>query len=329
MPKVFISHAQEDLKIAERVYVDLIREGIDPWLASRSLLPGQNWGAEIRRAIKGSQYFLALLSMKSVSKRGFVQKEIKAALDVFGEFPANSVFIIPVRLDRCQPREESLGSLHWVDLFPSYKEGMAKIVAAIKESAAHNVQRVEYRSDFDELLLIRSVDASASLDQIAEWRPSLIREGGPVQEKSVQLWFEETGVSRLDSVKCYWSDGKPLLVVFVFDLNDLACQEWEEMAKRLEAELWRVGGRLMGILDRKEIRVEWGGPSGEGVVADFRVFYYVDHKMGYLILDVSEVSGTVPLSEILRCGKQIALVLNEVVKNVRPSTETGGKVQEN
>ncbi len=80
MKKVFLSYAREDLKIAKKIYNDLADKGINVWLDDNALIPGQNWRYEITQAIKGSNYFLALLSSNSVSKIGYVQKELKLAV---------------------------------------------------------------------------------------------------------------------------------------------------------------------------------------------------------------------------------------------------------
>jgi hypothetical protein len=50
------------------------------------------WEPAIRKAIRESEFFLALLSEKSNSKRGYVQKERKNALDVLEEFPEDQVY---------------------------------------------------------------------------------------------------------------------------------------------------------------------------------------------------------------------------------------------
>ena len=64
---IFLSYAIEDERIAERVYKDLINHGYDVWFGKVSLLAGQKWKDEIKKAIKNSKLFLALISSKSVS----------------------------------------------------------------------------------------------------------------------------------------------------------------------------------------------------------------------------------------------------------------------
>jgi TIR domain len=66
--QVFISYAREDYGIAERLYNDLKRAGLDPWLDKKKILGGQHWKKEIREAIRNSAYFIPLFSSTSVKK---------------------------------------------------------------------------------------------------------------------------------------------------------------------------------------------------------------------------------------------------------------------
>ena len=132
MPRVFISYAREDHKIAQQLRADLIARGIDTWLDQEDILPGQEWEAAIRGAIKDSSHFLALISNNSVSKRGFVQKELRMGIDVLDEFPPGQVFLIPVRIDDVRPSHSKLEKLQWVDLWPSYERARSRVILAIR-----------------------------------------------------------------------------------------------------------------------------------------------------------------------------------------------------
>ena len=101
--RIFISYASEDIIAARRLYDALKRSGMEPWLDIHDLLPGQQWKPAIRNAIRDSAYFVVLLSSKAVSKRGFVQSELKQALEVLDEAPQSDIYLIPVRLDHCAP----------------------------------------------------------------------------------------------------------------------------------------------------------------------------------------------------------------------------------
>jgi hypothetical protein len=129
--QVFISYTRKDIESARRLYRDLRNAGLTPWLDEESLLPGQNWKSAIKKVIRDSRHFIALLSSSSVEKRGYVQKELKDALDVLDEFPRTSIYVIPARLDNCKVDDEKLADLHYVDLFPDWDKGVEKIIKAV------------------------------------------------------------------------------------------------------------------------------------------------------------------------------------------------------
>ena len=132
--KVFISYAREDSGIAQRLYDDLKEAGVELWFDRKNLMPGQQWNIEIKKAIKDSTIFLALISSNTLSKRGFTQKELKTALDIVDEMPEGNIFIIPVRVDDCQ-LDVRLQHFQWLDLFPSYSDGLRKLLKILKPEA--------------------------------------------------------------------------------------------------------------------------------------------------------------------------------------------------
>ncbi len=129
--KVFISYAIEDYETAKRLYNDLKLAGIEPWIGKEDIQAGQNWEYGIRKTIRESSYFLALLSSKSVSKIGYVQTVVKIALDILDKHPKSEIFLLPVRLDDCKPHDEKLQELQQCDLFPSYEQGLKEILRVI------------------------------------------------------------------------------------------------------------------------------------------------------------------------------------------------------
>lgn len=131
---VFISYAREDQPWAERLYLDLRLKQVNAWLDVRCLAAGANWKLEIKRAIRKSRYFILLLSKHSITKRGFVQREMKEAIEVLREFPTGDIFLIPAKLDSTVPAEEELTNLNWVDLLPDYHGGLARILSTMSLS---------------------------------------------------------------------------------------------------------------------------------------------------------------------------------------------------
>ncbi len=141
--KIFISYAREDAETARRLYYDLKEAGVVSWMDKEKLLIGQNWEFEIRQAIKDSSYFLALLSSNSVSKQGYVQKELKMALDILAGLPKSKIFLLPVRLDECFPLDEALQEINRGDLFPDYDKGLHNILQAIDIPAKSKMELAE------------------------------------------------------------------------------------------------------------------------------------------------------------------------------------------
>ena len=135
---VFLSYAKEDLAVAERLYDDLSSMGVAVWFDRKDLTPGERWKLGISRAIRNSSYFLAILSKASVDKRGYVQRELKEALEVLREVPEHQTFIIPVRTEECEPTNPELLELQFVDLFPSYEEGFGKLKSVLVPDATHS-----------------------------------------------------------------------------------------------------------------------------------------------------------------------------------------------
>jgi formylglycine-generating enzyme required for sulfatase activity len=129
-PTAFISYAREKLDAAQRLYDDLKRAGVDPWLDVKSLRGGAPISATIKRAIKSCRYFIVLLSAESV-KVSYVNRELREALERLGDFPETDVYLIPVRLEDVQPAQEALENLNWINMFPSWDDGLREILISI------------------------------------------------------------------------------------------------------------------------------------------------------------------------------------------------------
>src|SRR5688572_27906347 len=105
---VFISYAREDKSLAAQLYRDLRKAGIAAWLDEYGLAPGANFRTEIPAIINTCSYFVALVSSQSISKKGFVQKELRLAFDVLEEHPHGAIFVVPVRIEPCIPKDPRL-----------------------------------------------------------------------------------------------------------------------------------------------------------------------------------------------------------------------------
>jgi 6-phosphofructokinase len=93
------------------------------------LLPGQDWDLEIQRAIRRSQVVLVCLSASSLTKEGYVQREIKRALDLAEEKPEGTIFVIPVRLEAVTVPDR-LRQWQWVNLFDP--DGYDRLLSSLR-----------------------------------------------------------------------------------------------------------------------------------------------------------------------------------------------------
>ena len=116
--KVFLCHSSGDKSTVRDLHRRLNAEGwIDVWLDEIKLLPGQDWGIEIEKAVENSDIVIVCLSTQSVDKEGYVQKELRYVLNIADEKPEGSIYVIPLRLDDCAiPRR--LRKWQWVNYFP-------------------------------------------------------------------------------------------------------------------------------------------------------------------------------------------------------------------
>ena len=127
--KIFLSYAREDKDRVLELYRKLKENGYDAWIDVDKIFPGQDWDLEIKKAIKSSDVVILCLTKISVYKRGYVQRELKQALDLFQEKLEGDIFIIPARLDECNP-PETLSKWQYVDLFS--EDGHQKLLNALE-----------------------------------------------------------------------------------------------------------------------------------------------------------------------------------------------------
>jgi hypothetical protein len=126
--RVFLCHSSNDKPQVRKLYKKLTNDGIDVWLDEENLIPGQDWEYEISKAIDSSDAIVVCLSKGSLTKEGFVQKEITFALDKAQEKPEGVIFIIPALFDDCDipPR---LSKRHGAKLFE--KNGYYQLLKAL------------------------------------------------------------------------------------------------------------------------------------------------------------------------------------------------------
>lgn len=131
-PKVFLCHLHRDHDIVHALWSRLKKDGINAWLDAEDLRAGQNWQDEIRKAILKSDAVIVCLSRGFNKQRGFRHEELKIALEKARWLDDDEVFLIPVRLEKCD-MPEALRRLHRVDLFEA--GGYGRLIRALQEGS--------------------------------------------------------------------------------------------------------------------------------------------------------------------------------------------------
>jgi DNA-binding response OmpR family regulator len=131
--RVFLSYASEDRNAANTIASKLSRAGFDPWLDKEKLYPGHDWRQEILTAMKSTDVVVICLSRQSISKTGFVQKEIRYALEIADERPPGMLFLIPLRLEPCEIPEQ-LKRWHSADIFER-EEDFERLLSTLRTRA--------------------------------------------------------------------------------------------------------------------------------------------------------------------------------------------------
>jgi hypothetical protein len=127
--RIFLCHGKEDKEHARSLYRRLREAAYDPWLDEENLAPGVEWEPAIRAAVRGSDVVLVCLSRQSSSKVGFVQKEIRLALDAADERPEGLTYLIPIKLEDCD-LPSRLQRWQAVDFYKA--EGPHRLMDALK-----------------------------------------------------------------------------------------------------------------------------------------------------------------------------------------------------
>jgi hypothetical protein len=136
----FISYVREDSERVDRLQAALDDAGVKVWRDTDQLWPGQDWRAEIRRAITAdSLAFIACFSGISGQKEVTYQsQELSLAVEQMQLRAPGTPWLIPVRFAPCDIPDLDLGegrrltSLQHVDLFDgSWERGVPRLLRAV------------------------------------------------------------------------------------------------------------------------------------------------------------------------------------------------------
>ena len=105
--EVFLSHANQDRAMTQRLAEVLARHGVPVFFSPQNILGAQQWQNEILKALQRCDWFAVLLSPQAISSM-WVKREVAFAL----QDPRYEDRIIPLTYRSCD-----LASLQWLSLF--------------------------------------------------------------------------------------------------------------------------------------------------------------------------------------------------------------------
>lgn len=165
------------------------------------------------------------LSEKSVSKEGFVQKELRQAFEIAAEKPEGTIFLVPVRLDNCI-LPSRLRQTQCANLFQ--EDGYERLTSALRIRAAQFGLSIAPDATIDEM---NDPPISQEFDA-KRWTPILI-------QVAIDMFIAEA--QRVSSV----SDGPDQLRIataaaLAFRSRFPQVEGHESMSKRLAEKISRV-----------------------------------------------------------------------------------------
>lgn len=144
-PIVFLSYAKEDRRRVLNIYRGLRRAGLNPWMDAppkpwqkEGIRPGCEWDTEIRERIGQAKVILLFLSGQSVTKRGYVQREYRLALNLALERPPGSISLVPILLEPCTVPDLRVdtASLRQFQWHLQYRSSLSELVQLVRDIVA-------------------------------------------------------------------------------------------------------------------------------------------------------------------------------------------------
>lgn len=285
--KIFLSYAREDRELVEGLYDQLAGGGLKPWMDTRDILPGEAWQSSVQTAIRSSSLFLVCLSQKAVDRRGYVQREIRHALDLWREMLESDLYVIPVKLEEC-PVPEPLAAFQSVDLFQ--EDGEERLWGAIRavlesigvssEQFAKTSSALGGTGSVEEaiphgLVLRQVLEGHSDVITRMAWSPKGDILASPSLDRTIRLWNDATGASRIlrghkrGIYSLAWSpDGHRLASgsdegqILIWDANsERKIREINEHRGRIECLAWSPDGELLASASADhEVRI-WSTTS--------------------------------------------------------------------
>jgi endonuclease YncB( thermonuclease family) len=127
---IFISHASQDLHLAQVLCEALENRGIRCWLAGRDVTGGDNFQSAIPAAIRASKAMI-LIFTNNANNSDEIKKELALASQ-------HRLTVIPLRAEEVVPEpafEYELSTRQWIDMFDNWEDSLQRVVGQISSIA--------------------------------------------------------------------------------------------------------------------------------------------------------------------------------------------------
>jgi len=203
--RVFLCHSSNDKLAVRELYQKLRAEPwIDPWLDEEKLLPGQKWKREIPKAVRQADAVIICLSETSITKEGYVQREIKFALDFALEKPDGAIYLIPAKIKECEV-PDSLSDWQWVNLFDP--RGFDFILQSLKLRAKDLDLEVEVAVSKKEEMPAEQKELFVGVQRFITKEEKLVEDNKPVIEVQKPSFLAHPTAKWINTNKITFSNG--------------------------------------------------------------------------------------------------------------------------
>lgn len=123
---IFISFSSHDRKPAETICKAVEQRGLECWISSRNIGPGENFQESITRAIRSAKVMILVFSANANNSL-----EVKKEIALAGRY---NVIVVPVRVEDVVPNDAlsyELAVRQWIDLFDDWETSIERLVGQL------------------------------------------------------------------------------------------------------------------------------------------------------------------------------------------------------
>lgn len=124
---IFLSYSSKDHAVAQTICSALENRGLNCWMSSRDIGPGENFQVAIIRAIRTAAVMVIVFSGNSNNS-----EEVKKEVALAGQ---HKLLVIPVRVEDVVPAEAfqyELATRQWIDLFENWEHAIERLASQIR-----------------------------------------------------------------------------------------------------------------------------------------------------------------------------------------------------